>query len=148
MRRGTQWKKESKDGSPRVSRDARRISNNPTQQIYQELLEEVLQEAPSSDKPRALKRRKSQRVEASPIVEETSKPEAAPSRRNADVVVISSSSGEESSNDEEEMEWDDVVLHPTTLDDGQISPIEREVTLSRVPERSRLQSSIRMLIDK
>ena len=137
MRRGTQWTENRQSSSrSRQSRSgARRQGHTGPSEIYDNLLEEALQQSSPND-PRPLKNRKSQRGTSEvAVVDESSRDELKNGKEN-DVVVIESSSNEFS--DEEGMEWDNVDLyHPSEdVTETQTSPVIREVTLVSTPQKS------------
>ena len=123
---------------------------NTPAQIYDDLLEEALQQS-SPDLGRPLKRRKSQRGpdEVIAIDSGSSVGDDTKGTSERDVVVIDSSSNEREDSDDEEMEWDNVDLttFPTSDDipDTQESPAVREVTLTTTPQKSTFVVSLTRL---
>jgi hypothetical protein len=108
-------------------------------EVYDELLQEALENAPVEALERALKRRKSQRGDSDVIViDEPTGQEAGTSQKG--VMVISSAEEQEEENDSE-IEWDDVELNPNAMStsdafaDTQTSPLVREVTISQTPQK-------------
>ena len=120
--------------------------------IYDELLEEALQQTSSPESSRPLKKRKSQRSEVIVVDDEDGgegeMEESASTKNDKEAVVISSNSSGDggSGNEADEMEWDDVDLNTYSaatggrindahIEQGQTSPNERHITLSRSPEK-------------
>jgi len=124
----------TKGNSSRQSRVRNRNSSPASRsEIYEDLLDEALQQTSSSttdDRP--LKKRKSQR-DASEVIVLDDESSVEYARKEKEVVIIESSESQESE-DDEDVEWDNVELGtlPTSEDitESQTSPIIREVTLT------------------
>lgn len=138
---GSQWRRNT--GGTSASRGRPRTPRRPvstSNEIYDDLLDEALQQV-SQDESRPLKKRKSQR-DASQVImvdDVSSGVEEIIPKNGRDVVIVGSSESEEQqSDDEDEMDWDDVDLAALPISEGAEGtvPVVREVTLTTTPQKS------------
>jgi hypothetical protein len=142
MTRGSQWRG-NRDGSTSASRGISRTTRRAVStrnEIYDDLLDEALQQIPQ-DEHRPLKKRKSKRDPSNVItIDDASSGMEEIPRNGQDIIVVESSdSGIQQTDDEDGMDWDDVDLAalPTSEDTAaETVPTVREVTLTTTPSKS------------
>ena len=139
---GSQWQRStgrtsaSRGGPSRTSRRPLSTRN----EIYDDLLDEALQQVPP-DENRPLKKRKSQRDSSQVIVvdDASSEVEEISPKKKRDIVEVESSENEaQQTDDEDEMDWDDVDLAALPTSEATAAetvPAVREVTLTTTTQK-------------
>jgi hypothetical protein len=135
MRRQNRWAGNSGSSSPATRRTLRRTAPS---EVYEDLLEEVLQQQSSTDE-RPLKKRKSQRDPSQAILIDNTLSELDETRRKDEREMVTDDSSNVSSEDDE-MEWDNVDLATVPVSEGitdtQTSPMVLDITLSTAPQKT------------
>jgi hypothetical protein len=136
-RGGGQWQR-STGRTPAYRGGRSRTSRRPLStrnEIYDDLLDEALQQVPP-DENRPLKKRKSQRDSSQVIVvdDASSEVEEISPKKKRDIVEVESSENEaQQTDDEDEIDWDDVDLAALPTSEATAAetvPAVREVTLT------------------